>query len=570
MENPNQPDQPTPIPQTPTSPSNLTHDQKVELLKMLDAKKAAERDRFIEDYDPSLVQTEFLCSTAKLRIITGANRAGKSDIGGLDTLIRSTGIIPDRIKDRFPMDKIRVNGNEQDRFYLSSALDFNASCNVSQAKIFRMCPRKSYKDFNKEHRKLFLKTNNTILFKSQESGREKYQGISCLHIWLDEEHQEDVYDECYMRTVDCAGTMSFSFTPIEGLTWSYQKLYKKAKYYITSTNTHGIPEEVGMVHSLEDIAKLKERKLVIIPNTSEDADEDICVFQMTVYDNKHLPDAEIQRNERRWQHDTANYNARVLGQFTKISTRNVFDSHSLIIAKSKAATKFKRGSIINGQFKENLRGNLVIFDPKIKSDGGSYVIGADIAEGLEDGDYSCAQILNRRTCEQVGIWHGHCPPDEFGRILYDIGMFFNKAYLAPERNFHGYGVVNSLRDLKYPRLYYDRDKAQEVIKKQVAGHKTYGWDTNSHTKTIMIQTLAAFIRNKHIKINDINTIDELMSYAYDESKEGKTGAMRGCHDDRVIALAIALQLYENTPITSLISNDSSHYGDIRVNKRMGY
>ena len=44
----------------------------------------------------------------------------------------------------------------------------------------------------------------------------------------------------------------------------------------------------------------------------------------------------------------------------------------------------------------------------------AYCVGVDTAEGLVHGDYSCAQVLDVRSGEQVAIWHGHIPPDDVG------------------------------------------------------------------------------------------------------------------------------------------------------------
>lgn len=558
---------PNPIIPTNLDLNNLTTEQKVELLKLLDAKKLSDSDRMLQDFDPSLIQDAYICCMAKIALLIGANRSGKSEVGAVDTLISATGIVPDKLKEHYPAEKIRLNTIPKNQIYWVSSLDFPSSRDITQAKITKFCPKRMYNGFNKEDKKLFLKTENVIGFKSADSGREKYQGVSCPHFWGDEEHPEDIYDESYMRTTDCSGRLRLTFTPVEGLTWAYQKLYKKAKYYYHTVNIHGIPEEVGYVHKQDEIHLLKERKLVVVPNTDPDADEDIVVFQMSIYDNKYLPDAEIWRAEKKYKEDPAQYNARILGRFTKLTGRNVFDIATLLKMQGQVATKFHQGEIVNGQFKKGSRGRLVIFTEKIKKDNGVYVIGADVAEGLEEGDYSSACVLDRRTCEEVARWHGHVSPDEFASILYDIGTFYNKAYLAPERNFHGYGVVAALREKRYLRLYYDKDRAQEVIRNSSTGRKTYGWETNAKTKPIMIQTLANYIREKHIKINDINTIDELITYVY--GKDGQTGAMGGCFDDRVVSLAIALQLYELTPIHD-INNSGGIYHAPNPNPTTGY
>lgn len=557
MENPINQNLPQPPNNNVPDLSHLTPEQKIELLKLLEAKKRLEGDKMLLNFDPSLIQTEFICSKAKICLLIGANRSGKSEVGAVKQLICTTGVIPELLKDRFPKELIRENTAAEGRVYWVSSLDFPSSRDITQAKVTKFCPKRVYQGFNKEDKKLFLTTGNIVGFKSADSGRDKYQGVSCPRIWMDEEHPEDIYDECYMRTTDCAGAIDLTFTPVEGLTWAYQKLYKKAKYFFRTVNKHDIVEEVGTVHTVDQIPLLKDRKLLCIPNSAEDTDEDIIVFEMSIYDNKHLPDAEIYRAEKKYRDDPAAYNARILGRFTKLTGRNVFHIENLMKMQSNFPSTFHKGDIVNGQFKPSTKGNLVIFTKDLKKANGCYVIGADVAEGLEEGDYSCAQVLDRRTCEQVAIWHGHCSPEEFASILYNMGKFYNNAFIAPERNFHGYGVVNSLREKKYLRLYYDKDRAAEVIHNSPTGKKTYGWETNARTKPIMIQTLSSFIRDKHIRLNDMHTVDELISYVY--NKDGQTGAMGGCFDDRVIALAIALQLYENTPIVGPLVNDTIHH-----------
>ena len=68
--------------------------------------------------------------------------------------------------------------------------------------------------------------------------------------------------------------------------------------------------------------------------------------------------------------------------------------------------------------------------------GHTYVIGADVAEGLETGDYSCAQVLDRRDLCQVSEWHGHTDPDLFGEELAKLGRLYNSAMIGCEVNNH--------------------------------------------------------------------------------------------------------------------------------------
>ncbi len=55
---------------------------------------------------------------------------------------------------------------------------------------------------------------STLTCKSADSGRDKFQGASIDLVWIDEECDVSVYDECYQRTIDCAGFILVTLTPL--------------------------------------------------------------------------------------------------------------------------------------------------------------------------------------------------------------------------------------------------------------------------------------------------------------------------------------------------------------------
>lgn len=59
-----------------------------------------------------------------------------------------------------------------------------------------------------------LANGSLIIGKSADSGAEKFQGASIDLVWIDEECSVDVFDECYQRTVDCAGKILLTLTPL--------------------------------------------------------------------------------------------------------------------------------------------------------------------------------------------------------------------------------------------------------------------------------------------------------------------------------------------------------------------
>jgi phage terminase large subunit-like protein len=57
-----------------------------------------------------------------------------------------------------------------------------------------------------------------INFKSNDQGREKWQGPTLHGCWMDEEHDEDVYNEARTRTNVHMGLVMTTFTPLKGMT----------------------------------------------------------------------------------------------------------------------------------------------------------------------------------------------------------------------------------------------------------------------------------------------------------------------------------------------------------------
>jgi len=61
---------------------------------------------------------------------------------------------------------------------------------------------------------VFFNNGSLLTGKSADAGREKFQGASVDLVWIDEECESDVFDECYQRTVDCAGKLILTLTPL--------------------------------------------------------------------------------------------------------------------------------------------------------------------------------------------------------------------------------------------------------------------------------------------------------------------------------------------------------------------
>ena len=161
-------------------------------------------------------------------------------------------------------------------------------------------------------------------------------------------------------------------------------------------------------------------------------------------------------------------------------------------------------------------------------------MGVDTAEGRAHGDYSCAQVLDVRTGEQVAVWHGHIPPDTLANEVYMLALWYNDALTCVESNNHGLTTIVQLRHLGHPNLFRKRSLNQVTSKVS----QEFGWKTTRTTKPLLIDDLGMALRGGELLLRDRYTLAELRTYTRNER-----GSMSGSpHDDRVMALALANQM----------------------------
>jgi hypothetical protein len=176
-----------------------------------------------------------------------------------------------------------------------------------------------------------------------------------------------------------------------------------------------------------------------------------------------------------------------------------------------------------------------------------YIIGGDTADGQDanegggtaDPDYSVGQVLERDMGEQVAMLRERLEPVAFGYYLYELGRWYNWAYQVIEVGGSTYGAglatVNELIRLGYPidRIYHRRttdESTQRVL------HKI-GWMTKPNTRPMLISALDRSLMERELILHDKVTIRECHSFVI--KANGKAEAQQGCHDDTVIALALA-------------------------------
>lgn len=199
---------------------------------------------------------------------------------------------------------------------------------------------------------------------------------------------------------------------------------------------------------------------------------------------------------------------------------------------------------------KDTKGEITIF--KEPSKGEVYAIGADVAEGLEGGDFSTAYVLNKKM-EIVATYCAHEDPDKFGALLVRLGKHYNNAILAPEVNNHGHAVIAAIKNLEYYYVY-KRD-----VKEELGRELTYkiGWQTNTKTKMLMLDELVATIRDGSLVPCCEAVLREMLTLSIESD-----GNITLNSKDRVVALAIALQA-----IKQVGSSDLKAYVPTTTHKR---
>lgn len=185
--------------------------------------------------------------------------------------------------------------------------------------------------------------------------------------------------------------------------------------------------------------------------------------------------------------------------------------------------------IMSYEWKNDPNGYIKIYEDVI--DRNPYVIGGDTAG--EGSDNFTGQVINNITGNQAAMLKQKFGEIEYARQMYCLGMYFNEALIGIETNFSTYPTVK-LAEMKYPNLYI-RDKNPDDYRDML--ETKIGVNTNKATRPHMLAILQTIVSEQIEKINDKETIEEMINFIVDE--KGKPQAQEGCHDDLVMGKAIA-------------------------------
>lgn len=210
----------------------------------------------------------------------------------------------------------------------------------------------------------------------------------------------------------------------------------------------------------------------------------------------------------------------------------------------------------NIELHQNDKGNLWLWAMPEKYDDvrykNRYSVTMDIGGTSKDADFSVIRIMDRYWMaenglpEMVGTWRGKIDQDLLAWKAIQLCKLFDDAFFTPESNSMNSKTDNTegshfLTVLDEIVPYYDNifcrtnpDQIRQGVPRQ------YGFHTNKQTKTMIINSLKAAIRDMEYIERDRRACDEMDMYEY--KQDGTMGNVEGtgdvAHDDILMATAI--------------------------------
>jgi hypothetical protein len=220
------------------------------------------------------------------------------------------------------------------------------------------------------------------------------------------------------------------------------------------------------------------------------------------------------------------------------SGNNVFDSGIIVSRMQYLPEPLTEDEIIT-PLPDSLRIylNKSLFIYQNVEPGVRYYMGVDPSSGVQN-DYFAICIFDSDGEQVCQFYHNKLPLYVSSKVCYELGLYWNYAFMVVEKNNIGASVIEKLRkeyDPPYINMYKQKvfDNGQKRLK--------IGFISTSVSKSKIVQDFKESFELGMIQINDKRTLDELLIYR--ENEDGKMGNKKGndLHDDCAYSVFLALQ-----------------------------
>lgn len=199
--------------------------------------------------------------------------------------------------------------------------------------------------------------------------------------------------------------------------------------------------------------------------------------------------------------------------------------------------------------------------------GEFFVAFADTSTGA--GDYCACQFLSKTYLDVPAVYHSKTIASEMTPLIHsELERIADETGVRPvvafERNNGGVFELERLATLNRNGKYLIyQTKINVGTAKTVENTVKLGWDTNSATRPTMLLMLKEAIDNNLLRIYDKPTINEMFSFVtVQTSTSWKAQAEVGAHDDLIMSLAGAWQLYQTESPPEKVSTREIKSGNL--------
>lgn len=172
-------------------------------------------------------------------------------------------------------------------------------------------------------------------------------------------------------------------------------------------------------------------------------------------------------------------------------------------------------------------------------EGHSYVLSADTARGTgQDSSAFTVIDVTQKPYKLVAKYRNNViSPMLFPNAVYQVGKYYNDAYLLIENNDVGAQVADILmHDLEYDNMFSSEENKSGLTRVTQKTVKRLGVKTTKTVKRLGCNSLKSLIENQQLVITDFDTIEELSTFIL--RKDGSYAADDGAHDDLVMCLVL--------------------------------
>ena len=160
-------------------------------------------------------------------LISGGNRAGKTEVGACLSVAFASGSKEQYVRDWLQLNNLPLNlVPENPSTVWCASLSYKDGLEYLRPKLDKYLPTGTKKTrWNAQDQAVAILPNGgRIVNKSCDSGRDAFQGSSISLCWIDEEpNDEGIFHECLLRTVDQKGKVIITATPLKGLSWMFER-----------------------------------------------------------------------------------------------------------------------------------------------------------------------------------------------------------------------------------------------------------------------------------------------------------------------------------------------------------